>query len=581
LAEFMPESNTLGLAASGDVELQPGVPVTLRDGVTLQATLYLPGGLASAVPALCTLTPYVAQTHHEQGVYFARHGYPFLVVDVRGRGNSDGDFRPNLQEVDDSYDVVEWLQRQRYCNGKVAMWGGSYMGYAQWAAVKQQPPHLATIVPVAAPCIGTDFPIRRNVSAPYVMQWLTLVAGRALQDRLFADQSFWVERFRQWFERGVPFAELDTFLGTPSASFQEWVAHPYQDDYWDGYNPTAGEYARVSIPVLTITGAYDADQLGALAHYRAHVKHCSEAARARHYLVIGPWDHAGTRAPKADFLGVKAGPASLVDLPRLHLEWYAWTMRGGQKPQFLQKNVAYYVMGAEEWRYADTLDAVTARMQTLYLHSSCNPTDVLRSGLLSEAMPRSAQPDEYVYDPRDISLAELESQVDPENRADQRMIYAAGGRHLVYHSEPFALDTEITGFFKLSLWLSIDQADTDFRALVYEVAIDGSALQLSSDWLRARHRQNFRAERLIDTQAPLRYDFEHFTFISRRICKGYRLRLVIGPINSLYSQKNYNSGGVVSRESMRDARAVTVRLLHDATHPSALYVPLGQPDTRT
>jgi uncharacterized protein len=86
-----------------------------------------------------------------------------------------------------------------------------------------------------------------------------------------------------------------------------------------------------------------------------------------------------------------------------------------------------------------------------------------------------------------------------------------------------------------------------------------------------------REEKLIDTQEPLRYDFDQFFFVSREIKKGHRLRLVIGPVNSVYAQKNYNSGGVVSRESMKDARVVTVRLYHDDAHPSALYIPLGQP----
>ena len=79
-------------------------------------------------------------------------------------------------------------------------------------------------------------------------------------------------------------------------------------------------------------------------------------ARDRHYLVIGPWDHAGTRTPQAQVGGLKFGTASLVDLPKLHLDWYAWTMQGGAKPEFLQKRVAYYVMGADQWRYADTLE---------------------------------------------------------------------------------------------------------------------------------------------------------------------------------------------------------------------------------
>jgi putative CocE/NonD family hydrolase len=523
------------------------------------------------------LTPYVAQTHHEQGVYFAEHGYPFLTVDVRGRGNSEGRFSP-ATEARDGHDIVEWIAQQPYCNGQVGMWGGSYMGYVQWAAAKEFPPHLATIVPVASPFRGVDSPIRNNLFPTFTMRWLTLISGHALQDKIGGDKSFWTRKFRQWFESGAAFKELDTFLGNPSALFQEWIQHPQQGGYWDSYNPTSEQYAKLCLPILTITGAYDGDQPGALMHYQEHLKSCSVAARERHYLVIGPWDHSGTRTPKQEFCGLKAGPASLVDLPKLHLQWYAWTMQGGAKPEFLQKHVAYYVMGAEKWRYADTLEAVTARSQPLYLQSAGNPTDVFNSGSLTAEPVTSSEPDHYIYDPCDVSLAELESTVDPENRIDQRMVYASAGKHLIYHSAPFGTDTELSGFFKLSVWISIDQLDTDFRASVYEIGIDGSAIQLTADWMRARYRESFREEKLIGTRAPLRYDFERFTFVSRRISQGHRLRLVIGPINSIYSQKNYNSGGAAFEESIQDSRPVTVRLFHDEAHPSALYLPFGQPE---
>ena len=73
-----------------------------------------------------------------------------------------------------------------------------------------------------------------------------------------------------------------------------------------------------------------------------------------------------------------------------------------------------------------------------------------------------------------------------------------------------------------------------------------------------------------------RYDFNRFAFIARRIQAGSRLRLVVAPLNSLYVEKNYNSGGVVADETGKDARTVTVSLYHDAQHPSALFVPIAK-----
>jgi len=556
------------------VQFTWGVKIPLRDGVHLNATVYTPRDQKTPQPCIFTLTPYIGQSYHERGIYFAAHGLPFLTVDVRGRGNSEGEFHPFIQEAKDGYDVVEWLAKQPYCNGKVSMWGGSYAGYDQWATAKEFPPHLATIVPVASPYAGIDFPMFRNVFYPYDMQWLTFTSGRTGQREVFGDKAFWVTKYRQWFESGAAFATLDSMLGNPSPVFQEWISHPQPDSHWDAYNPTAEQYARLSIPILTITGSHDGDQPGALAHYREYMSHASSEGRARHYLVIGPWDHAGTRTPTTQFGGLTFGHGSLVDIPKLHLAWYAWTMQGGSKPEFLRKPVAYYVMFADRWRYADTLEAVTGATLAMHLDSSANATDVLSSGTLTEDQPRG-RPDHYLYDPHDVGTAELEATLDGDSLTDQTMVYALRGKQLVYHSAPFDRDTEISGFFRLSAWIAIDQPDTDFSVSIYEIRKDGSSIPLTVDLIRARYRESARAPKLIRTREPLRYDFDHFTFVAQEVKKGSRLRLTIGPVNSIYAEKNYNSGGVVATESMSDARPVNVALYHDAAHPSTLYVPLG------
>jgi uncharacterized protein len=557
-----------------DVRIHWSVRIPLRGGARLGATLYTPQDGTPTAPAIIAMTPYIAQSHHAQAMHFAARGFAFAVVDVRGRADSEGTFHP-LNEADDAYDVIEWVAAQPYCNGVVGMWGGSYLGYCQWAAASRHPPHLATIVPVAAPFRGVDSPMRNNVFTPYTMQWLTMVTGRSSQEKIFADQGFWCRKFKQFFESGRPFSELDRFFGNPSPLFQEWISHPQRDAYWDSYNPTSQQYSRIGIPILTITGAYDADQLGAIAHYREHIKNASPAARARHYLVIGPWDHAGTALPKAEFGGIRIGAAGVIDVPDLQRQWYAWTMLGESKPALLKEQVSYYVAVADQWRHTDTLDAVTARSDPLFLQSADNPTDVYRSGSLGSELPTSASPDHYVYDPRDVAHAELESTLDAYSLIDQQMLHAAAGRQLIYHSPPFARDLDVCGFFELRLWLAIDRPDTDLRAMVYEVDMNGEAILLTTDWVRARYREGLRDAKLIERDTPLRYTFENFMFIARTIRRGHRLRLVIGPINSIHWQKNYNGGGVVAHESMADARPVTVKLFHDDAHPSALYVPYG------
>jgi len=563
---------------AAQVELRWDLRIRMRDRVELNGNAYLP---RSTRPAACllNLTPYnLHGRRHRIATWFAANGYAYVLVDSRGRGDSGGTFRA-FREARDGYDTVEWLAQQPWCNGKVAMWGYSYMGYAQWATAKERPPHLATIVPTASVFPGVDFPMRSNMPYSYVARWLTIVSGRPAQERTFLDTDFWNARTREHFEQGRAYSLLRDFAGDRAATFSEWAGHPQLDSYWDEYVPSPQQYAALELPVLTITGNYDADQVGALTFYRNHMRYGSAAAKAAHYLVIGPWDHDGTNTPAASFGGMTFGPASVIDTNRLHLDWYNWTMNGGAKPEFLKDRVAYYVAGAEQWRYAATLDAVTAREEPLYLSSQGSADDVFASGSLQKSKADDAAFDRYVYDPRDVSAAATET-VDLENwLTDQKEAHARTGKLLVYHSKPFDPSTEISGSFRFSAWLAIDQPDTDFYVSVYEITDDGRSVLLAVDQKRARYRESLRRAELVATREPQLYDFDSFTFVARQVAAGSRLRLVLSPGNSMNNQKNYNSGKTVAEETMRDARPVTVTLFHDAEHPSTLFVPIGQPQS--
>src|SRR6184192_2774520 len=274
-----------------DYDIRWGVKIPLRDKVELNATLYLPktpDGSAPKTPVVFTLTPYISDTYHARGAYFASHGYVFVLVDVRGRGNSAGEFEPFAQEPRDGYDVVEWLAKQPFCDGKVGMWGGSYAGFDQWATAKEFPPHLTTIVPAAAAHPGLDYPSDQNVGLTYDMQWYTLTSGHAAQDNLFADQKFWRTKFLDAYKKYIPFKSLDSFVGNRSPNFQRIIRHPMADVYYDVMLPTSNQFQKITLPILTITAQYDGDELGALSYYRDHLTNTSPEARSRHFLVIGP-----------------------------------------------------------------------------------------------------------------------------------------------------------------------------------------------------------------------------------------------------------------------------------------------------
>ena len=569
-----------------DYDLRWGVKIPMRDKVELNATLYLPktpDGLLSKTPVIFTLTPYISDTYHARAAYFASHGYTFALVDVRGRGNSAGEFEPFANEGRDGHDVVEWLAQQPFCDGKVAMWGGSYAGFDQWATAKELPPHLATIVPAAAAHPPLDYPSYNNVGETYDMQWFTLTSGRAGQQNLFADQKFWRTQFLDAYKKHIAFKTLDSFVANPSVNFQRILKHPTADTYYDAMVPTREQFQKIRLPILTITGQYDGDELGALTFYRDHLANASSEARAKHFLIIGPWDHAGTRTPTDEAGGVKFGGAGIVDLNELHRQWYDWTMKNGTRPEFLKNQVAYYLLalgntGANgEWKYADSLETLTANPRAFYLDSKNGDANgVFRSGMLREKPP-SQGADQFTYDPLDTHRGENVEGTDPKEKTagiDQTYALSIGSDGLVYHCNPLPRETPLVGCPQLTLWVSIDTPDTDLKADLYEIQPDGTSIALWSDLRRLRYRDSLRQERLVKLGEIVKCEFAPGLFVARRLMKGSRLRLVVSSPNSILWQKNYNSGGVVANETAKDARVAHVQVYHDVQHASAIQIPL-------
>jgi putative CocE/NonD family hydrolase len=558
----------------------------MRDKIELNATLYLPkttGGQPSKTPVIFTLTPYISDTYHGRAAYFASHGYAFALVDVRGRGNSSGEFEPFANEARDGHDVVEWLAQQPFCDGKVAMWGGSYAGFDQWATAKEFPPHLATIVPAAAAHPPLDYPSFNNVGETYDTQWFTLTSGRAAQNNLFGDQKFWRTKFLEAYEKHIAFKSLDSFVGNSSANFQRILKHPMADAYYDAMVPTIGQFKKITLPILTITGQYDGDELGAMTFYRDHIANASPETRAKHFLIIGPWDHAGTRTPTDEVAGIKFGSAAIVDLNDLHRQWYDWTMKNGAKPAFLKDQVAYYLLapgntGANgEWKYVDSFETLTANPRTFYLDSkNADANGVFRSGWLTEKRPSEGS-DTFTYDPLDTTRGEMVEGIDPKEKTagiDQTYALSIGNDGLVYHTNPLPTETPLVGSPALTLWVSIDTPDVDLSADLYEIQPDGTSIALWSDVRRLRYRESLREAKLVKSGEIVKCNFNPGLFVARRLMKGSRLRLVVSSPNSIFWQKNYCSGGVVADETAKDARTCHVQVYQDAEHDSAVQLPL-------
>src|SRR5689334_22887120 len=98
--------------SAAGIDIRFGQKIPLRDGVKLNATVYVPRGGETQRPIILAMTPYIADGYHTFVLPAARRGYIVAVVDVRGRGSSGGDFDPFAQEARDGYDTIEWLARQ-------------------------------------------------------------------------------------------------------------------------------------------------------------------------------------------------------------------------------------------------------------------------------------------------------------------------------------------------------------------------------------------------------------------------------------------------------------------------------------
>jgi predicted acyl esterase len=263
----------------------------------------------------------------------------------------------------------------------------------------------------------------------------------------------------------------------------------------------------------------------------------------------------------------------------------------------------YYMAGAEEWRGCDTLEEAYSTKKNYYLSSQGGAGDLFHSGRLHEAAADTPA-DRYVSDPYDTQIIEkelvrrfiarphkdgtaivypdplrgLQWQIAGEDPTDPSYAYDLRGQGVVYHSSPLPADMEIAGTPELSLWLTIDMPDTDVVSLLYEILPDdGSSILLWSDLQRLRYRNGRLEPELVEPGKPFEFTFTMPKFMSRRLRKGSRLRLVVRAPASIVYQKNLNSAKPVCEQRPEDARRCTVLMHHEPGRQSVLRLPIARP----
>ncbi|HEU4781312.1 MAG TPA: CocE/NonD family hydrolase, partial [Steroidobacteraceae bacterium] len=336
------------------------VLIKTRAGVTLSATLALPDLRPEGrIPAILVFdiytNPEVLKTQAEE---FAARGYAGVVADARGKRLSPDAPVPYEYDAEDTHAVLDWIVQQPWSDGRVGMVGSSYSGFTAWAATKRKHPALKGIAVSAAAIPGQGLPMQNNVFLNANYPWAFYVTNNKLLDEaLYSDNQRWRNLTRKWFESGRPHRQIDAVDGTPNPWLQRWLSHPAYDKYWQSMVPYKGDFSRLNIPVLNITGYYDDAQISVLQYFHQHQ---ARGRNPEHYLLIGPYDHAGSNArTKEEILREYTIDAvAQIDSQEMKLQFMDYVLRGKPKPALLKNTINYQVMGANVWRHAQSFGSI-------------------------------------------------------------------------------------------------------------------------------------------------------------------------------------------------------------------------------
>ena len=372
--------------AAVDVTVEHSVKVTMRDGVVLRADVYRPKQ-EGRYPVLLQRTPYNKAGGADFGRRAAEAGYAAIIQDVRGRYTSEGEWYPFKWESQDGFDTVEWAGSLPYSNGKVGMWGGSYVGATQMLAAIAHPPHLAGICPVVtASNYHSNWTYQGGAFEQWFNEsWTSGLAQDTLNRKILAEtnamEGAWQLPLRAYplFNRAVKVDSAESL----APYFLDWLAHPSYDEYWKKWS-IEDHWPEIQVPALHTAAWYDIFQGGSLKNYMGLREHAAnEAARRGQRLLVIIGGHAGGGRKIGD---VDFGEAADYSEAKVTLEWYDFLFKGVQNG-FAKKPVRIFVMGANEWREEDEWPLKRAKAVKYFLHSTKGANSLRGDGSLSGGAP--------------------------------------------------------------------------------------------------------------------------------------------------------------------------------------------------
>ena len=540
------------------------VLIHTRQGATLSAILVRSRKTESRLPAaLNTVVETNFALQYYNAKYAAARGYAGVSSDAHGKRLSPDEIVLFEKDAEDLYGVIDWISRQPWSDGRVGMYGGSNAGFMTWAAAKSHHPALKTIVPYAPLDPGFGLPMYNNVFITANFDVALYLTNTKTVDRNFGYPARYATALENWYRSGRPYREIDQVDGFPNKWLQKWLQHPAYDAYWQSLTANGKDYDKLDIPILAIDGYYDDGQNNAVRRLQEHYRH---RANAEHYLVIGPYDHSDTQSGgKSHVLrGYTIDPVASFDTPDLTYQWFDYVLKRGPKPALLKDRINYQVMGANEWRSAPSIEAMSREKLTLYLSNA-------RDGAFYRLSP-SASP----------LLTSVKMTVDFRDRTlTSALTYPASivtrdlklSKGVAFISAPFDAPVSVNGLFSARLRAILNKKDLDIAMVLYEVMPTGEYFHLSYTLQRASFAKNMSRRQLLSPGSVETIPLDNTLLVSRQLGKGSRLLVVLDVNRGPDAQVNYGTGKDVSDESIADAaEPLVVEWLSD----SSVTIPISR-----
>jgi uncharacterized protein len=403
--------------------------VTMRDGVHLATSIYLPPG-EGPWPVVLTRTPYGKDTMYGPKAHneYLAHGYVRVAQDVRGKFKSEGKYAAFVDDIKDGYDTIEWIAKQPWSNGKVGMVGPSAMGITQNLAAIAAPPHLVTAFVQVAPSSTFRY---SNYPGGVFLKNLN----------------------EEWLKaQGVATGD---------------IARPVIRDYDEEAisHDLRAQVTHVNIPMYNVGGWYDIFEQGTLDSFTALQTEGGPKARGNQKLMMGAFGHG---ALKGDLkYPADAGNLSGGDTIR----WFDYWLKGIDNGVMKEPAVRYYLMGdtldksapGNTWRTADSWPPASTAT-SYYLTAS---------HALSPVKPSGAARLSYVSHPKNpVPAIGGNNLMMDRGPMDQRTV-SSRADVLKFETEPLKQAVEIVGPITAELAVSTDAEDTDFIVKLVDVYPNG------------------------------------------------------------------------------------------------------------